>query len=739
MVSLADGRDQRRLFVATICAGSFLLFLVQPMIARMALPRLGGAPTVWNSAMVVYQALLLAGYAYAHWLSHCAPKVQRWTHLGLFALAGLTLPIGLLAQDLPPDANPVFWVPMLLLGSIGPLFFVVSAQAPLMQRWFTLTGGENPYPLYAASNLGSFAGLISFPLLVEPMMSVGQQRWLWTIGYLILFVLVALCSRAIPSGSVQHLTQDQGQTPRPDVKTMIKWIALAAIPSGFMLSTSLHLTTDIVAMPLLWVLPLGLYLLSFSVAFADDQRLSDLISRLAPLILLMAAAGTFADVSRYALVYAAVLLVALFSVSVALHGQMYASRPATRHLTLFYLMMSVGGMVGGIFCALVAPLVFNWAAEHPLLMIAAGFAMIRPPLFEPLERMWNERRWALPIAAVISILALIFSLSDNVEMAGLNDAVDDVAAAGLIIALAFVAIGKRWPFAATVAALMLTIGGWERIGQGLEPGRVTRSYFGIYTINEYDNVRSLVHGTTLHGLQNLKPGLERMPTTYYAPQSGVGLAMAAAPRLFGPNAHLAVVGLGTGTLACYAQPGQSVTIFEIDPVVVGIARDSGRFSYLSRCAPNADVLLGDARLVVAHQPVGTAQILAIDAFSSDAVPIHLLTQEAFDVYGRYLAKDGLLMVHVSNRYLDLRPVVLAAARKGWTARIRDYEPDAAGDKLHYTPSDWIALSRNPETIDRLVAASPKDGWKPLTSDGGPIAWTDEYASILPLIRWTNSR
>ncbi|MFL6848142.1 MAG: hypothetical protein ACJ8EI_07205, partial [Sphingomicrobium sp.] len=318
-------------FVATIFVGSFLLFLVQPMIARMALPRLGGAPSVWNSAMLVYQALLLAGYAYAHWLGRFEPPRQAIIHLAALVVAGLTLPIGLMAGNPPPDANPFLWVPWLLLLSIGPLFFVVSAQAPLLQRWFALTKSGDPYPLYAASNLGSFGGLITYPLLVEPLLPVGQQRWLWSLGYGLLVLLVGWCAIGLPKSSGRH-HQTADAEPAPSARQIVQWILLAAVPSGLILSTTLHITTDIIAMPLLWVIPLGVYLLSFTIAFAAKRGPADTIIRLAPLILLLSCFAIFMDQPGLALVFCGVSIVNLFSVSVALHSRLFDSRPPARHL-----------------------------------------------------------------------------------------------------------------------------------------------------------------------------------------------------------------------------------------------------------------------------------------------------------------------------------------------------------------------------------------------------------------------
>lgn len=401
----------RVLFVATILAGSFLLFLVQPMVARMALPRLGGAPAVWNSAMLVYQALLLGGYAYAHWLGRVKPRAQAVIHLGVLAVAALWLPIGLFALDLPADAQPAVWVPWLLGLSIGPLFFAVSAQAPLIQRWFSASsGGADPYALYAASNLGSFAGLIAYPLVVEPLLAIHGQSLLWTAGYAVLVLLVALCATRLPrTASAEHVA---ATSSAPGAARILHWIALALVPSGLMLATSTYITTDIVAMPLLWVLPLGLYLLSFTIAFAQDRTLADLLTRIAPVTILLFGGVIMGGFNDKPVFSATIALTLLFMVSVALHTAMYRRRPAPDRLTGFYLAMSVGGVLGGVFAALLAPVIFDWTYEYPLLILAAGVLVPQMYLLATFRAVWSGPavRRHLGLAVIILVMAVAAGL-----------------------------------------------------------------------------------------------------------------------------------------------------------------------------------------------------------------------------------------------------------------------------------------------------------------------------------------
>jgi spermidine synthase len=706
------------------------------MIARLALPRLGGAPSVWNSAMLVYQTLLLAGYAYAHLLGRFSPRTQAGFHVTMLLLASLTLPIGLSASVPPPEANPFLWVPSLLLVSIGPLFFVISAHAPLLQRWFAVSDGSDPYPLYAASNLGSFGGLITYPLLVEPYTSIGQQRWLWSGAYAVLILLVASCAFGIRNVKVRISSHDCAGS-RPSWRMIGGWVVLAAVPSGLILSTTLHITTDILAMPLLWVLPLGAYLLSFSIAFSEQSRAKDVIIRLSPLLLLFGSLALFRELSGFALLLCVLSIVNLFTLSVALHGRLFERRPPPEHLTLFYLAMSLGGVLGGVFCALVAPLTFDWTYEHLLLLTAAAWLICAPNPFSFMARLWVEDVRAKPIAMLaLSLLGVLVLLGTNLFGIAHSQSAEHLGIMGVLL-IAVLAIGNRILFTTAVAALLITAGAWEQLESSLTQGKMTRSFFGIYSIREGGHhSRLLAHGTTVHGMQNLgSPNRERMPTSYYAPASGVGLAMQAAPTLFGPNARIAVIGLGAGTLACYAKPEQQWTFYEIDPAVVEIARDPNRFTFLSRCKPDAQIEVGDARLLIEREATGSADLLVVDAFSSDAIPMHLLTREAFAEYGRLLSPNGLLLVHISNRYMDLEPVVSAAAASShWAAVIRRYRPSAAAQARNEGPSDWVAMSRSTKSLQLLTQRSAAHWTVPITPQSFR-PWTDDHASILPLIHW----
>jgi hypothetical protein len=735
MLSPRPRSGVRPLFVVTILSSAFLLFLVQPMVARMALPRLGGAPAVWNSAMLVYQALLLGGYAYAHWLGRLEPRLQGRVHLGVLLIAALWLPIGLGGLQPGPGVPPAFWVPWLFVLSIGPLFFAVSAQSPLLQRWFSLARkGQDPYALYAASNLGSFAGLIAYPLLVEPMMTLFNQRILWSSGYILLGLMVALCAGTLPRDRPLQAATPVTSAP-PGRKRIAHWILLAFVPSGLMLATSTYITTDIVAMPLLWVIPLALYLLSFTIAFARDRTAADIQTRIAPIAILLFGGILVSGMPGMPYLGAIMALALLFLVSVALHTGLYRLRPEPDRLTGFYLAMSFGGALGGVFSALVAPMLFDWTYEYPILILAAGVLTPHAYMVAPLQRIWQgnpQRRrillWA--VALIIAVLVAVVLLDHTT-----GDAPSSLQQAMLLIVVAVgvLAIGTPPAFGFALLGVLIAFGGYQAIAISLEPGARTRSYFGIYTVHSTPTEQQLAHGTTVHGTQlRGSPQRERTPTAYYVPGSGVGQAMQALPVLYGPRARVGVVGLGTGTLACYARPGQDWRFYEIDPAIVRIARDSGQFSFLSNCLPDPRIVIGDARVNIAKQRTDTLDLLALDAFSSDSVPMHLMTREAFASYARVLSPRGLLLVHISNRFLDLEPVVAAAAKAGgWQAVTLFYTPPA-NPRDAATMSQWIALSRDPATIRFLQARDA--GWKATRGRPGFVPWSDGYSSILPLVK-----
>ena len=722
----------RPLYIATVLTGSFLLFLIQPLFARMILPLLGGSPSVWNVAMLFYQAVLLAGYLYAHALQRLALRAQLTVHLSLLVLAGLTLPVAVAAWFPPAGSTPpALWLLGLLGCSIGPAFFVVSAQAPLMQAWFARSrdpAAASPFFLYAASNAGSLAALLAYPLLLEPTTRLALQAHLWSWGFVALVLLVALAGLAVLRGG--EVRAPAAAQVRASWRQRLRWTALAFVPSGLLLSTTTHITTDVMAMPLLWVIPLALYLLTFIVAFsAAGPRATAAAVFAAPLLIVVLGTWAVFPVTGAAGPFGAVVgLTLLFVIALALHGTLAAERPAAAGLTEFYLWISVGGVLGGLACALVAPLVFDWVYEHPLLLIAAA-ALIPAAVPGPrIAALWDGlprlMRRALPLASLIAVAVRLLIAP---------------VAHGLVIGLslfallaALLSIGHRGYFAGHVAALLLVANGAEQLRVSATPDARTRTFFGIYEVVDSRAARRLQHGTTLHGYQSRIPADRLRPTSYFAPGSGAGGVLTAAPRLFARPPRVGIIGLGAGTLACYARPGQAWTFFEIDPAVLRIARR--QFTYLSGCAPQATD--GDRRrpAVADRLPADSFDIFAVDAFSSDSIPLHLMTREAFALYGRMLPADGVLLVHVSNRFLQLEPVVAAIVRaEGWSGMRRDYVPAPAEAARGDAPSTWLVLTRTPARL-AAVRAAAGGAWVPLETEAGVPAWSDDFASILPVIK-----
>ena len=739
----------RPLFIATLILGSFLLFLIQPLFARLVLPVLGGSPSVWNTAMLFYQTALLLGYGYAHALQRLPFRMQAMVHVPLFTAAALTLPIGLarIGEAATGDAA-AWWLLKLLLLSIGPVFIMVAAQAPLMQAWFARSADKaaaSPFFLYAASNLGSLAGLLAYPFLLEPLTALGFQQHLWSAGYVLLLALTTFCAITIlragdrpPATLPDRVT---GRAARPVTwSRRLHWLALAAVPSGLMLSTTTHITTDIMAMPMLWVLPLAIYLLSFILVFSRAGPLATRMAVLAsPAALLVFGAANVLLAGMAATVFGMFSLLLLLVVAVALHGTLALDRPAAAHLTGYYLWMAAGGVVGGLFAALLAPLLFDWVYEHPILLLAAALLIPARPLTAAIGHLWvGNRPLARGLRIVSPPLLLVLGWWLGASLDLLNPPPAQAIALLVMVTITVLAIGRPLLFTWSLAMLMLALGGWQQIDISTIEGARQRSFFGIYTIenSHRSQTRRLLHGTTLHGAQSLDPARSRQPLTYYAPDSGVGKAMSAATTLFGEQARIGVVGLGAGSLICYASPLEDWTVFEIDPLVVKLATDPAVFSYVAQCRPDVRIMVGDARLKLAEQPAHRFDLLAIDAFSSDAIPLHLLTREAFATYFHTLSAHGVLLVHVSNRFLDLEPVVAGIARDlGLSARQFVYVPSTDDAGLGYTASIWIALARNEADMARFTEATGDSaGWLPLHQRDDVSGWTDGFASILPVLK-----
>jgi hypothetical protein len=733
-------------FVLGMFASAALLFVVEPMLARMLLPLVGGTPAVWNTCLVFFQAALLAGYLYAHasikWLGR---RTQIVVHLAVVLLPLLSLrwqPLHLSAGSAPPAAaNPIPWILGTLAVAVGAPFLALASNAPVMQRWFGTTRhrhAADPYFLYAASNAGSLVGLFAYPVLLEPLLRISQQTRIWTYGYGLFVVLTCACAALAWRAGDTHTTDTGADdaVPAGRWRERLRWTALAFVPSSLMLGVTTQLTTDVAAMPLFWVLPLAIYLVSFVLVFARRPPVAHAaVIRRLPFLILM---GVFPIVARMKLplaLLASLDLLLLFGIALFCHGELARTRPPVRRLTEFYLILSAGGVLGGAFNSLVAPLVFRSVLEFPLVLVFA--AWLRPaPAATPTTAAEAERArrndLLFPLLLGTVLAAVIVTLRWRHVTIGYSLTVL-IFGYALIWCLSF---GKRpRRFAAGLAALLLA----SSLYTG-PFGRVLateRSYFGVYRVTNdpTGRFRYLISGATLHGMQRLDPERRREPLAYYTAAGPAG-QVTELPQARMPGGW-ALVGLGAGAMACLAPPGQALTYYEIDPLVARLAADTRYFTFLHDCAPRATIVLGDARLKIANAPDGQYGLIVLDAFSGDAIPIHLMTREAVDLYLRKLAPGGVIAFHISNLYLQLAPTLATVADAAGLVclavndRVRS-QAEAAGGK---SESTWLVMARRPTDLAPLADPESPLRWVAVQTRPRAAAWTDDYSSLLGIMKW----
>ncbi|WP_426436180.1 spermidine synthase [Bradyrhizobium genosp. P] len=734
-------------YTAAIFVSALLLFSVQPLFTKMVLPRLGGSPAVWSVAMVFFQSLLLGGYAYAHLLMKLKNRVLPVAvHLVLLVVALLTLPLAIRSGwGEPPTSGYAFWLLGLFVVSIGLPFFALAANNPLLQAWFVRTGhpnGPDPYFLYASSNIGSFLALLSYPVLLEPMFTLRTQNLIWTGGYGVLIVLIAGCGALLLSSPADagalNLGVDDANAPAPSWMLRARWIFLAAVPSGLLIAVTAHISTDVAAAPLLWVLPLSLYLLTWVLVFQSHPLLPHkwmLLAQplaIAGVVILLAIGG-----EQNLLLTLGGHLLCFFIIAMACHGELARTRPAAKYLTGFYVALSFGGMVGGLFAGLIAPFTFSWIAEYPILLALA--ALCRPP--GGAERLPRWSAWYWPFLAVLAVALIAPSYSAgqifNQVFDGVFSRLDDwriwvIGAVGVLSALLALALNAtRWKIFATVAVALVLL----RIYPS-DHGRVetVRSFFGVHKIVVTPNgqYHVLMHGTTIHGAEKFKnddgtPVTGRPePISYYHKDGGIGQAITAIRERKGAPLKVAVIGLGSGTLACASQPGEDWKFFEIDQSMVDTARDPKYFTYIQNCEPNLKPVIGDARLTFAREPDGVYDLIIVDAYSSDAIPIHLATEEAMAIYKQKLAPQGAVVMHVSNRHLELASVIIGIAdaneMKSWV-----YSEDSNRDDEYIFATSVVVSAREEADVGNLASS---DVWAETEPTEGQRVWTDDYSNVL---------
>ncbi|MBS1721418.1 MAG: fused MFS/spermidine synthase [Armatimonadetes bacterium] len=770
----------KAVFVLAILTSAFLLFLVQPMFARMALPYLGGSPAVWNTALVFYQGTLLLGYWYSHKIaSRTIGTKWVWAHVALLLLVLASLPIQIRLMSEPPTTgSPVFWLLGILALGVGLPFFAVSTTSPLLQRWFSATGhpqASNPYFLYAASNIGSLLALIGYPTVVERFLTLRQQGTVWTAGYIATVVLVAACAF-----NAQRGTRPEPSTDSPDAEVVSagrigRWVLLAFVPSALLMGVTTYITTEIAAVPLLWVGPLAIYLLTFIIAFSGKgPSIHRWVIVVFPAVLVWAIVATIGQWRDPKWLPSLAGVLGLFVCSLFCHGELAKDKPSPAKLTDYFLWISVGGVLGGLFCGLVAPLVFKQVLEYPIALVLCAF-LIRKSDHEavPAVRwLWlgvttvagiglmlltqsqgapesvQKTAWYLYPLALFAVASLVPKSKPRVV-----DSIFVVAAlAAGILGLVWLKSANHWQehlawqamWLAGMAALLSygrpSMFATATAGLGFLPlffGPVatsrtyqSRSFFGTLIVRDNGTTRTLGHGTTLHGQQFTNPAFRGLAISYYDPSGPVGDVFL--KRRLPTNAKVGLTGLGIGTILSYGKPAQEWTIFEIDPDVVKVASDPKYFTYLSNATCKWKVELGDARLNLSRSKE-MFDLLIMDAYSSDSVPVHLITKEAFEVYLSRLKPGGMLVVHISNRYMTLQPVVASIARDLGLYEERRFDEDD-NQSLHpgKTPSDWTVSVRRKEDLGGMLGAP---GWGVDEVPPGFQTWTDDRTSVLAVIKW----
>jgi hypothetical protein len=689
-------------FAATIFLSAFLLFQVQPLIGKYVLPWFGGSPAVWTTCMLLFQMLLLAGYAYAHFATtRLSRRAQGFTHLALLAISLVAL------QIVPSDAwkpqgdeSPTWRILLLLLNSVGLPYFLLSTTGPLLQSWFAQSfPGRSPFRLYALSNVGSLLALLSYPFIVEPYLRVGTQAGLWSLGYVAFALLcgwnaVRVIRDRLPAvGPFIPATGDGAAAAIVAVSngTKLLWLALAATASIMLLATTNQMCQEVAVTPLMWILPLAIYLVSFILTFdAPRWYRRDVFG---PLLAVAAVAAWYVVDNGPAVrldVQLVVYCVALFACCMVCHGELVRLKPHPAQLTLFYLLISIGGALGGVFTAFVAPRFFAGYWEYQIGLAATTvllLACLDRDRHSPLYRMRPMGAWC-----VLGCAALAFCT----------------------------ALGK------------------QALGHDASQIAASRNFYGLLRIVRRDDAAggsqlAMIHGRIVHGVQCLADDRRTAPTTYYGPTSGIGLAMSRHPARLDDRhgLHVGVIGLGVGTMAVYGRPGDTMRYYEINPDVVRTAAE--QFTFLRDSQARIDVVTADARIALERELRSANRqkfdVLALDAFSGDAIPMHLLTREAFALYAAHLADEGLIVLHVSNDHVDLAPVVRGLADElGFTVRA----VSSVDDPAHAVQrSDWLIVTRNRRFLDDRETASQ---FRPLDLTRRPIVWTDDFASLRQVLK-----
>jgi len=724
------------LYSLAVFVSAALLFVLEPMVGKFVLPLLGSAPEVWPTTVLFFQAALLAGYGFAHLTSRLPARRQALVQLVLLVGAAAALPIGVPDSSPPAGENPIPWLVGLLATTAGLPFFALAALGPMLQRWLAGTrhrAARDPYFLFAASNGGSLLGLLAYPLVVEWQLSLGGQGKAWSVGYAFGFALVVASALALWLHGRERAAPVRAEPERIEWRRRLLWLALAAVPSSLMLGTTTYLTRDVSPVPLLWVVPLSLYLLTFVVAFSpwtNAERLTVLGRRLLPIAAMLVVYTLVIGAQRPLAGLLVIHLGGLVVAGLLCHGRLAAERPGTGRLTEFYLWVALGGALGGAFNAVIAPLVFPGLIEYPLAIVAACLLRPAPPKKRPdlLEFFFRDARptrWMdviVPLLLAVAIAAVLVATGQSRPVAG--------AVAGAACGLAVNLYRRPLRFALALGAILLAVPLAGTYGdQVLDRAR---SFFGIYKVvaNEERGLHELYSGTTLHGAQRFGPQRPE-PLTYFSRAGPAGQVFAQLPPQ--STSRVATVGLGVGSIACLQRPGTHLTFYEIDPEVVRIARNPRFFTYLRDCPVRPAIVTGDGRRSLERAPRASFGLVVLDAFNSDAIPVHLITREAVELYLSRSTRGGALLFNATNRYVDLEPVLGNIAEDlNLTCRIREDTPNKAEQNRGYERSIWTLLVRRPMDLGTIRFDRR---WKRCIADPSAQTWTDDYSNPLSVVDW----
>ena len=675
-------------YAITIFLSAFLLFQVQPMMGKMILPWFGGAASVWTACMLFFQSLLLLGYLYTHWVMRLlSPSRQSFLHIALLLLCLFFLPISPSESLKPQGSEDPTWLILYLLGvTIGLPYMVLSTTGPLVQAWFAKERSDVvPYRLFALSNLGSMLALLAYPLVIESALPTRMQSWMWS-AFFVVFVLccVYLSRRSLALAGAQTApsgaSQDSAALPEaaPRLVQQLIWVALAACPSMLMVADTSFMTENIAPIPLMWVMPLALYLLSFIICF----ELPSWYKRAfwVPLFVLSLALLAYLPnlrMGEWPVAFSVGLnLLSFFGVCMVCHGELAGQKPNPRHLTGYYLMLSVGGFLGGFFVGVIAPYFFNSNYEYSVGLVLSAVVVLAALLGPALGMTPNWRTSVGVLGGAMSMALVWASVSYHQAKSE----------------------GVTWK---------------------------ARNFYGSLKMYEYGGYRRMLHGQIIHGQQYVSDDLRRRPTTYFTPASGVGLAMLAKGET-GPL-RVGVLGLGVGTLVAYGRAGDVYRLYEIDPLVIELAQE--KFTYLSDTPAKLEIVLGDGRLQLEREPSQQFDVLVMDAFSGDSVPVHLLTLEAFQIYFKHLKPDGVLAMNVTNAFLDLVPVLKRAAEHhGKHLRLLEHP----GDQDLAFASRWVVITDRKDFFDHASLQAMRE----VEAPEGFAAWRDDYSSLLAVLKKT---